>query len=252
MKCQKFKIFHIATLSSREKILNKIFNKIVILILPITLIAACSTTPPRARDISTTRNYLSNNVHIGGGESKSERKLLADSVCKNKLGSLFRAQDTSGYIGEKKIDGDRLTVQFFTCNVVPQENITGLALKAMQTRKFKTTPDVLVDSLRTFAQDRNGQCASWGEHKFVEYTTPARSTSKNEVDCVMPYSSTMLIFQRIIASYVYADGYTTLRVRIYIPRTSQITEGAVYSEFFKHIADQLFIDAIELSPMEMR
>ena len=224
-------------------------HKFLILIFSVLLVSACSTAP---RNITTSTEYRNNYIRIGGGDSESQRQPLADKVCSDKLGHLFTAQ-AFGASNRARIDGETLDVQLFNCKIVPQEGVTGLALKSMQSRKFKATPSELVDAVRTYALDRNGQCALWGEAKPIEYSSPVMPTSKNEIDCAMPYSKTMgLIYQRILASYSYENEYTILRLRIYIPRHNQITEGALYSELFKHIANQLFVDAIKLSPTEMK
>jgi hypothetical protein len=189
---------------------------------------------------------------ITGGGSSIERLELASQECQ-KLGLLYTASlsnfVTSGAQAQPKFN-PRGTSQFL-CKVRPQAEMTPLQLRSIQSRLFKSTVEDVTKSIETFIKDRGGVCARPGQARFLPggIHVNGHQLRDNEIECRtsgMQYNSELS----------KAAGDVLVRSRIYVWSHSQpsvqITEPTEYTIFFKSIADQLFIEAIQIETAEMR
>jgi len=173
-----------------------------------------------------------------------ERLERAKFECQ-KLGDIYEAQLTW------KDANDRSDA--FLCAVKPQRNATSLELRVIQSRLFRTTSSDLVKAINTFMKDNNAICGTkyqFGMGNSVVYGgVGGGRLNDNEIEC-KNYN------KRYIIELNQSPDSVVIRVRIYVysvinPEV-QLTDSKEYSKFFKHIADQLYIEDIQLNPAEMR
>ena len=140
----------------------------------------------------------------------------------------------------------------FLCQKIPQKNVTPLELRVLQSRLFKTKISNLSIAINTFMKDVGGNC--WNK---TQLTIGAASQQNifnsdietNEIECRSQNKQFNIEFDSV------PDG-NLVRARIYtsgsMVQLVQITDPKEYSYFFKQIADQLFIEAIQINPAEIR
>jgi hypothetical protein len=220
------------------------FNPLLTTMILATLIlSSCATTHLPA--VISSKNGISVTV-INGTEA--ERFEIAKKYCSN-FGSFYVP-------GEPAENGDvRYTMYHsYYCDVRTQVDLTGLQMKFLQMRSFQTSGQNLLKALQEHSGDRNGSCFTSQDH-------PALSVVDDSENA---YRMNCSIGRAWYQHHVEEKGDKTfLRTRInytspgkpshpYNVGGSQMTEAGVYRGFFKEISDQLFIEAVALTPAEMR
>jgi len=141
---------------------------------------------------------------------------------------------------------------YFLCRKLSQKNVTPLELRVLQSRLFKTTASNLIGAINTFVRDVGGDCQNKSQLKLGSFSgiiDKDFGIEVNEIECRALGKQFNIEFNQIPSGVL-------MRTRIYAPdsvnRQIQITDPREYADFFKQIADQLFIEAIEINPAEMR
>jgi hypothetical protein len=186
-------------------------------------------------------------VIITGGASIKERTARAELECQ-KLGALYEASIVTIDYG---IPSHRRTTDQFLCAVKKQSSVTPLQLRSLQSRLFKTKAEDVLKAIETFTKDRGGICARLGQNRFLPggIYVGGNHLLENEIECRSPgmqYNSEL----------TKTDQGIVVRIRIYVwshtQPSVQLTDPKEYSVLFKSIADQLFIEAIQIDAAEMR
>lgn len=180
--------------------------------------------------------------------TEAERFEVAKKYCSN-FGSFYAP-------GEPIEQGDvRYTMYYsYYCNVRSQVDLTGLQMKFLQMRSFQTSGQNLLKALQEHSGDRNGICFT--RQDYPSLNVVGDSENAYRINCKIG----MAFYQHHVEE---KGDKTFLRTRINYsnPRESthpvggggsQMTEAGVYRGFFKEISDQLFIEAVALTPAEMR
>jgi hypothetical protein len=101
-------------------------------------------------------------------------------------------------------------------------------------------------------KDNNAICGTRhqiGVGNAVVFGVGGTRLKENEIEC-RDYN------KHYIIEVDQSTDFTVVRARIYVYSSInpevQLTDPGKYSRFFKNIADQLFIEAIQLDPVEMR
>ena len=180
---------------------------------------------------------------------EDERDKLASQFCFKSFGSF--------YVSQLSREGPYAAMPNYSsymCNVRPQREVTGLQLKSMQMRAFKTSAGTLTKGIIEHGLDRSGSCTTQDEISHLKKGMGSESGFR--LVCNIGRSW----YQHHIDE---KNGKAYLRTRLSMPNGQQysyvmsvtgvqITESEPYQKFFKEVADQLFIEAIELTPAEMR
>ncbi len=213
-------------------------------VVAIALTACAKELPIRVQDIGA-------GVLITNG-TEEERDKLANQFCVKSFGSFYVAQSSKeGPYGSYASFPQHST---YLCNVRPQKEVTGLQLKSLQMRAFKASSGTLTKGIIEHGLDRSGSCTTQDEVSILKKGIGSESGFR--LVCNIGRSW----YQHHIDE---KNGKAYLRTRLSMPngrQTSyvmsvtgvQITEPEPYQRFFKELADQLFIEAIELTPAEMR
>jgi len=209
----------------------------------ILLFYGCSTPLVPASVKNSGYSYYQAQITIVNGD-ESSRAQLANAECKKiyyafvpKLGSSY-----SVYNPEiKEIE----PTDTYQCVLAQQQSVSALELKQIQSRILRSSEEEIFKALRTFFRDGGGDCAAFGQHVLISNSSPVFSNQPDEVNCA--YSN---LWNAKIVYQQHDKGILT-RARIYI-QNQQITSSIDYQTLFKKIADQLFIEAIELDVAEMR
>lgn len=150
------------------------------------------------------------------------------------------------------------------------KKVSRIELKAMQTRRFMKSPEVLTKSIIELNKDNGNKCISVAPIQYkCEGVLKTNSVGKKICTSIDGRNS-----GNIVKNEKLEDGYcqddkgtkysfeidsnfpenteTTLRIRISTPKIRQVSNADAYTVLFKEIADGLFIDAIELTPAEMQ
>jgi len=215
--------------------------KLSIFSLALIVLSGCARDIPlKVSSESATSIAISHGTEL-------ERTAIANKKCAA-LGSLYTpviiAQTTD----------PRVNSITYGCNIRPQTELTGIGLKALQMRRFNVSAEKLTLGIIEHSGDRSGQC----------YTQDQVPQLKKGVGGDSGYRITCSIGRSWYQHHLQEKkGQTLLRTRLSLPNAFQfpyvynpigvqITEPEPYQTIFKEIADQLFIEAIELTPGEMR
>jgi hypothetical protein len=211
-------------------------------------IFGCAAPPPQPITIlGNPPSYLNLRFMISGGRSTEERLSRAQAEC-SKLGDIYQAS-LETLDGEKA--NPKRTFDRFVCAVKKQSSLTPLQLRALQSRLFKTKTEDLLRAIETFAKDGGGICARFGQNRFLPggLHVGGNHLLENEIEC-------RSLGKQYNSELTKTDKGIVLRTRIYVWSLShssvQITDPKEYTTLFKSIADQLFIEAIQIDPAEMR
>lgn len=180
---------------------------------------------------------------------EDERDKLANQFCVKSFGSFYVSQSSLA-----EYYASFPNISSYVCNVRPQEELTGLRLKSLQMRTFKTSSGTLTKGIIEHGLDRSGNCTTQDENSILKKGVGSESGFR--LVCNIGRSW----YQHHIDE---KEGKAYLRTRLSMPNGQQfsyvnsitgvqITEAQPYQKFFKELADQLFIEAIELTPAEMR
>jgi hypothetical protein len=221
------------------------FKKIVLLSLVIWF-SGCAA-PEKTPILITHPNGASERFQINQA-SAAERLELAKFECR-KLDDTLEA-----VLVTKDIEREYMKDQAdkFSCQKVPQKTFSPLELRVLQSRIFKTTTSNLIDAINTFMRDSSGSC--WNKSQLTFGATVQRNGGNsevevNEVECRSRNKQFNVELDQI------SSGVLT-RARIYasgqMGQPVQISDPKEYSYFFKQIADQLFVEAIQINPAEIR
>ena len=211
----------------------------------LTLFGCASPSPKLEYQQKPT--YVQPQVLVQGGASTQDRLQFAEVECK-KLGEIYQAALATHAF---EMTNKRRLYDRFWCEVKPQRSVTALEFRALQSRLFKTSAVDLGRAIETFIKDQGGICARVGQPRFLPGGVGVGGShlAENELECktgTIQYNSELLSVQSGVI----------LRTRIYVyslTRPSvQLTDPTYYSALFKSIADQLFIEAIQIDPAEMR
>jgi len=201
-----------------------------------------------AKDLPVVVQPIGGGVLITNG-LEDERDKLANQFCVKSFGSF--------YVSQSSVAGAYASFpnsSSYVCNVRPQEELTGLRLKSLQMRTFKTSSGTLTKGIIEHGLDRSGNCTTQDENSILKKGVGSESGFR--LVCNIGRSW----YQHHIDE---KEGKAYLRTRLSMPNGQQfsyvnsitgvqITEAQPYQKFFKELADQLFIEAIELTPAEMR
>ena len=180
---------------------------------------------------------------------EEEREKLASQFCFKSFGSFYVSQ-----LSREGPYASMPNYSSYMCNVRPQKEVTGLQLKSLQMRAFKTSAGALTKGIIEHGLDRSGSCTTQDEISHLKKGMGSESGFR--LVCNIGRSW----YQHHIDE---KNGKAYLRTRLSMPNGQQysyvmsvtgvqITESEPYQKFFKEVADQLFIEAIELTPAEMR
>lgn len=188
---------------------------------------------------------------ITGGASPGERLAFAEAECQ-KIGSLYIAASINRNLVTTQ-DAQVFHPQIFgefLCDVKPQTEVTPLQLRSIQSRLFKSTLEDVVKAIETFTKDRGGVCARPGQARVLSgIQVNGFQLADNEIECRtlgMQYNSELSKTENgvLVRSRVYVWSHSQASV--------QLTDPNEYTILFKSIADQLFIEAIQIEAAEMR
>ena len=221
------------------------FKKIVLLGFVIWL-SGCSA--PKKTPILITQPTLTMPRFQINQASAAERLELAKLECK-KLDDSYEAilitMDIERIYMKDQTDK-------FSCQKVLQKTVTPLELRVLQSRIFKTTALNLIGAISAFIRDRGGNC--WNKSQLtigaaVQRNGENSKVEVNEVECRIQNKQFNVEFDQT------SSGILT-RARIYasglMGQPVQISDPKEYSYFFKQIADQLFVEAIQINSAEIR
>ena len=220
-------------------------QKMVLLSVVAITLTAC------AKELPIKLKQTGSGVLITNG-LEEEREKLANQFCVKSFGPFYVAQSS-------KEGGYGAFASFpqhsnYLCNVRPQKEVTGLQLKSLQMRAFKASSGTLTKGIIEHGLDRSGSCTTQDENSILKKGFGSESGFR--LVCNIGRSW----YQHHIDE---KNGKAYLRTRLSMPNGQQysyvmsitgvqITESEPYQKFFKELADQLFIEAIELTPAEMR
>lgn len=201
-------------------------------------LAGCSTEPKLWGPKPSNFNPL----FAVYGENSSERNSYATKICEQ-LDSKFVAVASLRII---PIDPDAEASQAFVCDLRPQEKITPLQLRLIQSRRFSVGVADLQRALTTYHEDMSGHCISQDQDKGLG----------SDDNVYKLYCKTPPYMHRYEITSVGEKG-SVLRARIIksmnhsLSEDVQLTETEPYTEFFLRLSGQIFVDAIELNPEEI-
>ncbi len=218
----------------------------------ISLLAGCATPPPPTQLMGAAPSRGIPRMIITGGASLAERVERAEAECQ-KLGPLYKATQLQLNLGPatpprkfQPYSSDQ-----FLCDVKPQVEMTPLQLRSIQSRLFKSTMDDVAKAIETFTKDRGGVCARAGQSRMLPGGIHVNGFQllENEIECRtlgMQYNSELSKVENgvLIRSRIYVWSHSQPSV--------QLTDPNEYTVLFKSIADQLFIEAIQIEAAEMR
>lgn len=217
--------------------------KILFFLLLSASVSGCAINTKQKIQVWQQPTNLNRTIKISGGNA-SERLNVAKVECK-KLSELFEPVSSLS----KTLNP---TAQFdqFVCDPLPQPKLTAIQLKALQTRLFKTSADNLANAVETYIKDENGICSKNNRVVPSPYGLAVGGShlSSGEIEC-------RTRFMQFNSTFSNTKDGTVMRTRIYVyamvQPSIQLTQPEEYHFFFKKIADQLFIEAIQLNPVEM-
>jgi hypothetical protein len=188
---------------------------------------------------------------ITGGSSAEERIMRAESECQ-KLGALYKATPLELNIGvaQRSQEFSPYSSYQFVCDVKPQAEVTPLQLRSIQSRIFRSSLEEVSQAIETFTKDRGGICARPGQARVLSgIQVNGFQLAENEIECRtlgMQYNSELSKIDNgiLVRSRIYVWSYSQPSV--------QLTDPNEYTTLFKSIADQLFIEAIQIEAAEMR
>lgn len=218
----------------------------------LSFMVGCATPPPPTQLMGAAPSRGIPRMIVTGGGSSAERVERAESECQ-KLGPLYKATQLqlNPSPAKKPRKFQPNSADQFVCDVKPQVEMTPLQLRSIQSRLFKSTMDDVAKAIETFTKDRGGICARAGQSRMLPGGIHVNGFQllENEIECRtlgMQYNSELS----------KADNGVLVRSRIYVWSHSQpsvqLTDPNEYTILFKSIADQLFIEAIQIEAAEMR
>lgn len=184
-----------------------------------------------------------NPVLVVHGENLSVRNSYATKICRQ-LDPKFVAVVSPSPI---PIDPEAEVSQGFVCDLRPQEKMTPLQLRLIQSRTFRVERTDLRRAINSYHEDMSGNCISQEQDK--------RLGSEGEVFKL--YCKTPPYLHRYEIT-PFGEKGSLLRARIIksmnhsLSEDVQLTETEPYNEFFLRLSGQIFVDAIELNPKEIR
>lgn len=217
----------------------------------VIFLAGCATPPPPTQIIGNAPTRGLPRLIITGGSSAEERLLYAETECQ-KLGTLYKATRLEFNVGvtPRKEDFSPYSSYQFVCDVKPQAEVTPLQLRSIQSRIFRSSLEEVSQAIETFTKDRGGVCARPGQARVLAgIQVNGFQLAENEIECRtlgMQYNSELSTIEDgvLVRSRIYVWSYSQPSV--------QLTDPNEYTTLFKSIADQLFIEAIQIEAAEMR
>jgi len=211
------------------------------------LLAGCASPKPQPLILSQAPTFLMPQFQIN--QATALMRLERAKLECEKLGDLYQAVMVTTDV-ERLYMKDR--ADKFLCEVKSQKNVTSLELRSIQSRLFKTSSSNLTAAINTFIKDNGGVCGSKSQQATgigIQYGVGGARLKDNEIECRNQNKHFNIELDQV------TDG-NVVRARIYIYSairpSVQLTDPKEYSFFFKQIADQLFIEAIQINPAEIR